>query len=121
RDKIGELIHLNELELRVLNRKFSDLPAGKEFEDPLHAFSQDIDLFGKGSFFQYLNRTSLKEGAIRLADILTENTIENIEEKQNAIKELTGKVKWRQEFTAVAILVKTETPTYRGMDWYKNN
>src|SRR5690606_24424433 len=25
RDKIGELIHLNELELRVLNRKFSDL------------------------------------------------------------------------------------------------
>lgn len=120
RDKIGELIHLNELELRVLNRKFSDLPAGKEFEDPLHAFSQDIDLFGKGSFFQYLNRTSLKEGAIRLADILTENTIENIEEKQNAIKELTGKVKWRQEFTAVAKLVKTETPSYRVLDWFKN-
>src|SRR5690606_6473942 len=120
RDKIGELIHLNELELRVLNRKFSDLPAGKEFEDPQHAFSQDIDLFGKGSFFQYLNRTSLKEGAIRLAGILTENSIENIENKQNAIKELAGKVKWRQEFTAVAKLVKTETPSSQVLNWFQN-
>src|SRR5690606_20509110 len=120
RDKFKELVDLNELELRILNRQFSDLPAGKEFEDPQHAFSQDIDLFGKGSFFQYLNRTSLKEGAIRLAGILTENSIENIEQKQNAIKELTGKVKWRQEFTAVAKLVKTETPSSRVLNWFKN-
>ena len=119
RDKIKELVDLNELELRVLDRQFSDLPAGKEFEDPLHAFSQDIDLFGKGSFFQYSNRTSLKEGATRLAHILTQNSIEGIEEKQNAIKELTGKVKWRQEFTAVAKLVKTETPSPRVLKWFK--
>src|SRR5690606_5944920 len=55
RDKIKELVDLNDLELRVLDRQFSELPEGKEFEDPLHAFSQDIDLFGKGSFFQYIN------------------------------------------------------------------
>ena len=120
RDKIKELVDLNELELRVLDREFSDLPAGKEFEDPLHAFSQDIDLFGHGSFFQYLNRTSLKEGATRLAHILTENSIDGIEEKQYAIKELTGKVKWRQEFTAVAKLVKTETPSKQVLKWFKN-
>lgn len=120
RDKIKELVYLNELELRILNREFSDLPTGKEFEDPLHAFSQDIDLFGKGSFFQYLNRTSLKEGAIRLAGILTENSIEGIQQKQDAIKELTGKVKWRQEFTAVAKLVKTETPSSQVLNWFKN-
>ncbi len=119
RDKVKELVNLNELELRVLDRQYSDLPAGQEFEDHQHAFSQDIDLFGKGSFFQYLNRTSLKEGGIRLAHILTENSIDGIEEKQNAIKELTGRVKWRQEFSAVAKLVKTETPSKQVLNWFK--
>ncbi|MFO8147077.1 MAG: MutS-related protein [Bacteroidota bacterium] len=120
RDKIKELVRINELELRVLQRKFSDLPTGKEFEDPLHAFSQDIDLFGKGSFFQYLNRTSLKEGKRRLAHLLTENSIENIPEKQEAIKELAEKVTWRQEFTAVAHLVKTETESDQVLNWFNN-
>ena len=120
RDKIKELVELNALELRVLDRQFTNLPSGKEFDEPLHAFSQDIDLFGKGSFFQYLNRTSLKEGAIRLAGILTENSIDGIKKKQDAIKELTGKVKWRQEFTAVAKLVKTETPSSQVLNWFQN-
>ncbi|CAN5279228.1 MutS family DNA mismatch repair protein [soil metagenome] len=120
RDKIQELVHINEQEIRILNREFKDLPTGKEFEDPLHPFSQDIDLFGKGSFFQYLNRTALQEGRIQLASILTQNSIEEIEAKQAAIKELTGKVKWRQEFTAVAKLVKTETSSIRVLDWFAN-
>ncbi len=119
RDKIKELVNLNELELRVLDRQFLDLPSGRDFEDHNHAFSQDIDLFGNGSFFQYLNRTSLKEGEIRLAQILTENSIEGIEEKQSSIRELSGKVKWRQEFTAVAKLVKTETPSPQVLNWFR--
>ncbi len=119
RDKIRELVNINELELQVLNRQFHDLPTGKEFDDPLHPFSQDIDLFGKGSFFQYLNRTALREGCHKLADILTENTIDAIVKKQEAIKELAAMVKWRQEFTAVAKLVKTETPSHQVLNWFK--
>jgi len=120
RNKIDELVKLNETELEVLNRNFSHLTTGKEFEDHDHPFSQDIDLFGKGSFFQYLNRTSLKDGKKKLATILTENSIENIEEKQEAIKELAEKATWRQEFSAVAKLVKTETNSSKVLLWLTN-
>lgn len=120
RNKIHELVKLNETELEVLNRNFSHLETGEEFEDHDHPFSQDIDLFGKGSFFQYLNRTSLKDGKKKLAGILTENSITAIVEKQNAIKELAEKARWRQEFTAVAKLVKTETSSNNVLSWLAN-
>ncbi|MCF4100804.1 DNA mismatch repair protein MutS [Gillisia sp. M10.2A] len=120
RDKVLELVKLNELELKILDRDFKSQPSGLEYMDPLHAYSQDIDLFGKGSFFQYMNRSSLKEGEARLAAMLTENSIDKISKKQDAVKELSEKVKWRQEFSAVAKLVKTDTSSTSVIRWFKN-
>ncbi len=121
RNKIAELVKINETELEVLGRNFSHLASGKEFENHDHEFSQDIDLFGKGSFFQYLNRTALKGGKQKLATIFTENSIENIVEKQNAIREIAEKVTWRQEFSAVAKLVNTETSSENVLSWLHNH
>ena len=120
-DKQKEIIKLNELEIDILKtRNFQDLPEGSEFENPTHPYSQDIDLFGRGSFFQYSNRTALYEGTKILAGIFTENSIENIPQKQEAVKELATKAEWRQEFTALARLVKTETPSKTVIKWFKN-
>ncbi|MEH6408734.1 MAG: hypothetical protein V7767_15760 [Leeuwenhoekiella sp.] len=91
RDYLQKLISINETEIRVQNRDFYDLPSGEKFKNPLHFYSQDIDLFGRGSFFQYLNRTSLESGAEKLARQFTENSIDNIPQKQEAIKELDEK------------------------------
>src|SRR5690606_24465546 len=63
RDLKKALITQNETELQVLERIFHHLPSGKKYSDPLHFYSQDIDLFGRGSFFQYLNRTALVSGS----------------------------------------------------------
>lgn len=117
RDKNQALIDLNKTEIKVLNRDFFNLPDGEEFKNPLHAFSQDIDLFGKKSFFQYLNRTSLQEGKQRLANILTENEIASIESKQAAIAELATKTDFRQEFSAVAGLVNSGTTAASVLKW----
>ncbi|WP_373060249.1 DNA mismatch repair protein MutS [Zunongwangia sp. H14] len=120
-DKQQELININTTEIDILkNRNFQMLPEGSEFDDPLHAYSQDIDLFGRGSFFQYLNRTALLEGKRKLAGILKENAITNIKKKQEAIKDLAEKAAWRQEFTALARLVKTETSSSTVLNWFKN-
>ena len=100
---------VNKTEIAVLNGTFSNLESGKEFTDPEHYFSNDIDLFGIGSFFQYLNRTATNEGKKLLATILSSNDINNIEEKQKVIQELALKIKWRQHFTAVASLINTKT------------
>ena len=120
RDRYRELININQIELKVLKRDFHQLPTGQEFEDPLHPFSQDVDMFGKGSFFQYLNRTSLSEGTKKLAALLLENNIEGIAEKQKAIRELSEKADWRQNFSAIAVLVKTKTSTRIITDWFKS-
>lgn len=120
RDKFRELIRINETELEILNRNFHDLPTGAEFANPLHPFSQDIDLFGKGSFFQYLNRTTLTEGKEKLAQLLLSNDIDNISLKQEAIKELAEKADWRQNFSALATLVRTETRTATITGWLNN-
>ncbi|WP_405399467.1 MutS-related protein [Maribacter sp. Asnod2-G09] len=118
--KIEELRNINTVELQVLKRDFSKLPDGKEFADDIHFFSQDIDLFGEGSFYQISNRTKLAEGSLLLADIYKENSINDIKEKQEAIAEIGEKVDWRQEFSAMAALTKTETSTHTIAKWLKN-
>ncbi len=120
RDLVKALITANATEIKVLNRDFHELPDGSEFKDPSHSFSQDIDLFGRGSFYQYSNRTALHMGAQQLAHLFTENTIEEIPKKQEAIKELSQLATWRQQFWAVASLVKIEVSSAKVVDWLKN-
>lgn len=120
RDKLKKLISLNETEIEVLQRNFKQLPTGTEFKDDTHFYSQDIDLFGVGSFYQYLNRTSLIEGSQRLAYILKENSVKQIIEKQAAIRELSNIPKWRQDFSATASLASTEVTTYKVLTWINN-
>ena len=120
RNKYRELIKLNKLELQVLHRDFHHLPTGEEFELPLHPYSQDVDLFGKGSFFQYLNRSALFQGKMRLASLLLSNDTERIAQKQESIQELADKADWRQNFAALASLVKTRTNSETILDWFSN-
>ena len=72
---------------------------------------------GKGSFYQYSNRTALAQGSETLASIFTANTITGIVEKQEAIKELAKMPEWRQEFSAVATLVKTDMSSEKITKW----
>ncbi|MGB1042543.1 MAG: MutS-related protein [Tenacibaculum sp.] len=110
-------LNINKTEIDVLNRDYSHLENGEEFTNPEHYFSNDIDLFGKGSFFQYLNRTATNEGKKLLASIVTSNNINDIEIKQEEAKELALKVKWRQHFTAVATLIETKTSIPTIVNW----
>lgn len=120
RDLLLALVSINETELKVLGRDFYDLPSGKKYHDPIHFYSQDIDLFGRGSFFQYLNRTALESGSDVLADIVKANEITGIPKKQNGIQELSTLPAWRQEFSAIASLVKTEIPATTVMEWLQD-
>lgn len=107
--KLDHLITINENEIKVLHKDFSHQASGKEYLDHSHAYAQDIDLFGEKSFFQYFNRTSLKSSEKKLAQLLTSNSIEAIDQKQKAIQELAAKMEFRQAFSAEAKMVHTET------------
>ncbi len=108
RELLRQLKMLNEKELACLDHDFHDLPDGSEHADTSHPWSHDLDLFGKGSLFQYLNRTSTQEGNRQLAEILTTEpaTAESIERRQKIIADLKDRIDFRQNFTATGHLIK---------------
>lgn len=115
------LVGINEEELEIGKGKFHHRDQGMRFNDALHEYAYDIDLFGKGSFFQFLNRTRLEEGSETLAHLLKANDVENIVSKQQAIQELDKKAEWRQEFAAIASLIKVEVPANQILKWLKEH
>ena len=118
--KTVELIRLNKTELQVLNYRFSDLPEGSEYRNPDHFFTDDLDLFGPSSFFQYLNRTGLQEGQDRLASLLADQDGAPFTIRQEAIRELADLPEWRQDFTATARLAKGGVAIGNLLDWLED-
>lgn len=104
----AELKNLTENELIALEHKFSHFENGEEFLDTNHFFSYDLDLFGEGSLFQFLNRTSTQSGRQKLAGWLKNPSFEKkeIEKKQEAVAELSKKPEWRLHFLANGHLFK---------------
>ena len=102
REHLRKLIQLNREEKESLSGNFSFYDNGSEFEDSNHAFSYDMDLFGEGSIFQYLNRSATTHGKIYLADLLTGCTAEpdTIRSRQESVKELEEHILMLQDFRA---------------------
>lgn len=114
------LVKINEVEIKIASGDFHDRDKGLQFQDSSHFYSLDIDLFGRGSFFQFINRTTIKEGAQKLADILMANNVDDIVLRQEAIKELSAKPEWRQHYSATSSLVDVETPAKDIINWLQN-
>lgn len=111
------LVAINQDEIEIASGDFHHRDSGLQFQDPHHFYSLDIDLFGRGSFFQFINRTTINEGTQKLADALKANDITGIVSGQEAIKELSSKPKWRQFYSATSRLVVVETPAKQIIHW----
>ncbi|MCP4314194.1 MAG: hypothetical protein GY790_23320 [Bacteroidetes bacterium] len=109
---------LNELETACLNHQFRDMPDGMEFADPSHPWSHDLDLFGRGSLYQYLNRTSTLKGKTILANILTTEpeSQEVIENRQRVIGNLKERIDFRQTFTARGAMFEEQEGDIAGIE-----
>lgn len=108
RELLRQLLILNEKELTCLDHNFHNLPDGSEHADTSHPWSHDLDIFGKGSLFQYLNRSSTLKGSEILAALLTSEPggAETILDRQKIINDLKDRIDFRQDFTATGELVK---------------
>lgn len=118
---LQKLVDINTAEIAYLEGNYTAFDSGEEFINPTHAFSYDIDLFGKGSFFQFINRTATKHGRFILSSLLTSNNIDDIQQKQEAIEELSKKSDWRQLFSATASFIDTSTPVESILKWIENH
>jgi len=108
RELLRQLLMLNEKELACLDHDFLELPDGSEYADTSHRWSHDLDIFGKGSLFQYLNRSSMLKGSNILAEMLTSEpgAADTILDRQKIIIDLKDRIDFRQYFTATGHLIK---------------
>lgn len=95
---------------------------GEEFKDAAHQYSEDLDLFGSNSLFQWINTAKTYRGREKLKDWLTKPPVEGstIQQKQEASKELAKNLSWRHRFMADAGSTKHQlnSPT-RIIEWAK--
>jgi hypothetical protein len=100
-DHTIQLIHINEDELKCLAGNFYDFPSGTEHIPKDHPYANDLDIFGRASLFQYINRTTSELGSRQIADYLMYPAkMALISERQKALKELSKKISWIQDLQA---------------------
>lgn len=96
-----ELIRINENEIKALDGHYLQFANGEEHISRDHPYTNDLDIFGRASLFQYINRTSSEPGSKKLANYLkAPASRERINERQRAAAELSKKVQWIQELQA---------------------
>lgn len=99
------LTKLNQRALQRLNGQWTDFPEnGEQFVDQEHPYTSDLNIFGQGSLFQYLNTTNLVTGEQALAKLLSEETnFPDISARQAAVRELSSQLDWRQHLQAIGM------------------
>ncbi len=122
--KIIEKIQYHESMLQVCEKEmlaeegiYDQFGNGSEYEDKTHFFSFDLDIFGKHSIFQLLNRSITRSGSDALAHQLKFPflTKEAIEARQAAIEELSNKIDWRVNFLATGNLLEKDENKYQEL------
>ena len=86
-------------ELSYLNGDFSCFDDGERYVDAHHPFTFDLDVFGKDSLFQRINRTVTTGGSDWLAAQLS--SVDNRSARADAVDELATMEPWRATFMAL--------------------
>lgn len=124
KEKIGNLetlVAINKQEAEYNNGNYLNQYDGKELEPEHHAYAADLDLFGKASLYQYINRCNAENAKAILAQRLLQplNRVQ-ILLQQEAVKELTVKPAWRQQLQAFGykqnISLQTENRVFAWLD-----
>ncbi len=106
KQKIETLLEISRQEIRLFYGNTEGKPDGSYFVDAGHPYAADLDIFGKRSIFQLIDRSATMEGQRRLSHSLKIPITETltIKQRQQAIAELSPKAEWRQAFQAGGIL-----------------
>lgn len=123
KDYLKVLKQINKQELNGLNHDFMNEDSGEEFINYDHLYTHDLDVFGRGSLFQYINRSATQLGREKLASWLI-NQLHNKKEilkRQNTIKALSEELETRQEFRATGLLFQGKSADKEEIDrWAKS-
>jgi MutS domain V len=90
---------------------------GASFRTPDHPYSGDLDVFGRASLFQLLNTAETSFGEKALASALAKRSdgedeawSQGLLARQTALRELSGKLAFRERLSSVAHVLSEEKP-----------
>lgn len=103
-EKIGSLDRLlliNQQEIDMAAGQYISLPDGHDFLPNNHDYALDLDIFGRASLYQYVNRTISAQGQHDLsAWLLHPADPVTVLQRQEAARELKDQYVWRQQLQA---------------------
>ena len=98
---------VNENEISSINHQENMYPDGFEYVNDGHSYTSDLDIFGKASLFNLVNRCASPMGNEKLAYWFSRAGKESsILQRQQAVKELSAKQDWVQEIKAYLLFAK---------------
>lgn len=108
---------INETEIEILNHHFTHLPDGSNYKPETHEYANDLDIFGRASLYQYINRTNSEQGNKMFADWLLHQALPGmILQRQETVKELTPETGWRQQLQSCGIATKITIATQQRIE-----
>ncbi|MBC7626494.1 MutS family DNA mismatch repair protein [Ferruginibacter sp.] len=120
-EKTRYLININKDELKALAHDYYHFEDGLAHSPKEHLYSNDLDIFGRASLFQYINRTASEMGSALLADwLLHPADTAILQQRQTAIKELAIETEWRQQLQALGKQKKIQTATQQRLQNWLN-
>ncbi|MBN8576891.1 MAG: hypothetical protein J0L66_08090 [Cytophagales bacterium] len=117
KEQFAYLSLLNQREARALSFDSIEFADGQAFAEVQHPYSHDLDLFGPGSVFQYLNRCGTHIGESRLAsDMKFPNySRQEVNQRQEAVRELASHLELRQQVWAIGKQINDAGFDVRGL------
>lgn len=118
------LYNINDSSIKRIHgdwKSFKD--SGEEFIDDEHEYSKDLDIFGRGSLFQWINTTVTYLGRQKLKSVLENpyKSADEIRERQEGISELADDLDWRQEFISEALVTPNSVKDIQELlEWSRN-
>lgn len=118
KELLDQLVIINTKEIATIESNQAQFADGKEFNDPLHDYCMDLDLFGTNSLFAFVNRTATSVGKAALAQLFKSplKSVKAIESQQKAVNALAEKLDFRQNFMANGLITED---TLQDIDYLK--
>ena len=97
-DDLTDLRSAYQHEVSYLEGDYSCFSDGERYLDPHHPFTFDLDIFGRDSLFNRMNRTITSGGSDRLAEYLS---FASVSDQSDAIDILAADETWRTKFISL--------------------
>jgi hypothetical protein len=103
---------------RIEDRWAGSGESGERFSDKAHPYSEDLDLFGRGSLFELLSSARTHAGQDRLASwLLAPTGIDEIRLRQDAVRELRPLIDLREELALLGAGARDGVDSGSLLEW----